>query len=98
MTSYNKIHNNLITANATDFLGFKQGQSAILARSLSNVTDLKIEFRTIRDNYGFAFNDRFIMMRYKINRDRVWSLGSSINSIGKEHSILHIVSIPETVT
>ncbi len=98
LTSYNKIHNNLITANDSDFLGFKQGQSEILARSLSNVTDLKIEFRTIRDNFGFAFHDRFIMMRYKINRDRVWSLGSSINSIGKEHSILHIVSIPETVT
>ena len=98
LTSYNKIHKNLITANANEFLDFNQVQSGILTRSLSNVTDLKIEFRTIRDNHGFAFHDRFIMMRYKINRDRVWSLGSSINSIGKEHSILHIVSIPETVT
>lgn len=47
LTSYNKIHKNLITANANDFPGFKQAQSEILTRPLSNITDLRIEFRTM---------------------------------------------------
>lgn len=98
LTSYNKIHKKSAIGDANDFLDFKQVQSDTLSHSLSKVTDLKIEFRTIRDNHGFTFHDRFIMMRYKINRDRVRALGTSINSIGNEHSILHIVSIPETVT
>ncbi len=98
LTAYNKIHKKSAVGDANDFQDFKQTQSDTLAHSLAKVTDLKIEFRTIRDSHGFAFHDRFIMMRYKINRDRVWALGASINSIGNEHSILHIVSIPETVT
>lgn len=98
LTSYKKIHRKSAVGNINDFLNFKQAQSDILSHSIAKATDVKLEFRTIRGNHGFAFHDRFIIMRYKINRDRVWALGTSINSIGNKHSILHIVSIPETVT
>ena len=36
-------------------------------------------------------------MKYNINKTRVWSLGISVNSLGKKHHIIQIVEAPELI-
>ena len=34
------------------------------------------------------------MIKYQLNKTRVWSLGTSVNSVGKSHHIIQIVESP----
>ena len=34
------------------------------------------------------------MIKYQLNKTRVWSLGTSVNSVGKSHHIVQIVESP----
>ncbi len=53
---------------------------------------LNLEVRAKVGNYGFNFHDRFIIFPGNYDtKPRVWSLGTSINSFGKEHHILQEV-------
>lgn len=82
----------------TKFEKFKDNQSALIEEIIGGTTDLQIDYRISRgDENSSSFHDRFIVLRYKINKERVWSLGASINSIGKRHSIIQIVETPNTV-
>ena len=83
--------------NCHNFSSFQSHESQLLHSILGDNTDIKIEYRSIRMGYGHSFHDRYIIMNYKLNRVRVWALGSSINSIGKKHSILQIVNTPEII-
>ena len=83
--------------NGHNFSSFQSHESQLLHSILGDNTDIKIEYRSIRMGYGHSFHDRYIIMNYKLNRVRVWALGSSINSIGKKHSILQIVNTPEII-
>ena len=80
--------------NASDFKLYKKTQSTQLARVLGATTDVQIEYRSVIAQHGTLFHDRYIMLKYNVNRGRVWSLGASINSIGTNHSIIQIVEAP----
>lgn len=98
LTAYNTIHSNSKTKEemqANEYQKFKESQSNILNKVLGDNSDIKLEFRTIMGENGIKFHDRYIMLKYDINKNRVWSLGASINSIGKSHSIIQIIEAPE---
>lgn len=100
LSSYSTIHDNKVTKTemaASDFEMFRKMQNDKLESVLGNATDIKLEYRTVRNGYGVPFHDRYIMLKYNLNADRVWSLGASINSIGKCHSIIQIVETPDAI-
>lgn len=100
LSAYSTIHNNKSTKvkmEASEFEAFKKLQSEKLESVLGEETDLKLEYRTVRNGYGVPFHDRYIMLKYSLNSDRVWSLGASLNSIGKCHSIIQIVETPDAI-
>lgn len=60
-------------------------------------TDVSLSFRTIANGYGTSFHDRYLILKYNVNKTRVWSLGISVNSLGKKHHIIQIVEAPELI-
>lgn len=82
----------------TKFEKIKDNQGALIEEIIGETTDLQIDYHISRgDENSSFFHDRFIVLKYKINKERVWSLGASINSIGNRHSIIQIVETPNTV-
>lgn len=70
----------------------------ILENSNNNNLGLNLEFRMQYENYGWKFHDRFLIFPGdELNKPRVYALGTSINSFGKEHNILQIVAHPQPV-
>lgn len=53
-----------------------------------NHEGINLEVRCQHGRYGWSFHDRFLLFPRKLSEPLVWSLGSSVNSIGKSHSIL----------
>lgn len=98
LCDYSAIHGNRYTREAQGedgFDEFKRKERADMALVLGDDTDIQIDHRTVRD--GHSFHDRYIIMKYELNKERVWSLGASINSIGSKHSIMQIVIAPQVV-
>ena len=79
------------------FEATKEIYANYLKESIPHNTDIKMEYRTVRGNYGKSFHDRYLILRYGINKCRVWSLGISVNSLGKSHHIIQIVETPSAV-
>jgi len=50
---------------------------------------LNLEVRRRFQNYGSKFHDRFLI--FPLEQPKVWSLGTSVNSLGKSHHILQEV-------
>lgn len=69
----------------------------ILTNTIPEDSDMKLEFRTASGTTGVSFHDRYLILKYGINKSRVWSLGISVNSLGKSHHILQIVQSPMDV-
>ncbi|HEY1138440.1 MAG TPA: VPA1262 family N-terminal domain-containing protein [Xanthomonadaceae bacterium] len=71
-------------------------QRATLESAFIGPSNMQLEFRMCWGMPGF--HDRFLMFP-GLERDqtRVWSLGASINQIGKEHCIVQEVAHPEPV-
>lgn len=65
-----------------------------LENGLGQETDLRLSFRTVHGNNGSSFHDRYLILKYQLNKTRVWSLGTSVNSVGKRHHIVQIVESP----
>ena len=65
--------------------------------AIPNDTDVNLSYRTIANGYGIPFHDRYLILKYNINKTRVWSLGISVNSLGKKHHIIQIVEAPELI-
>ena len=65
-----------------------------LEAGIGNNTDLRLSFRTVHGNNGMSFHDRYLILKFGNNKTRVWSLGTSINSVGKSHHIIQIVVAP----
>lgn len=65
-----------------------------LEDGLGQETDLRLSFRTVHGNNGSSFHDRYLILKYQLNKTRVWSLGTSVNSVGKSHHIIQIVESP----
>jgi hypothetical protein len=70
---------------------FVQSQREELDRAQSNWRGLRLEYRVRHGAAGWGFHDRFLIFP-KTNRGALaWSLGTSVNSFGKEHHILQQV-------
>lgn len=65
----------------------------------NNNVYLNLEFRVQHTNFGQAFHDRFLIFpgEDEMNKPKVYSLGTSINSYGQSHHVLHEVSHPQPV-
>ncbi|MDB5256870.1 MAG: hypothetical protein JWM14_1565 [Chitinophagaceae bacterium] len=64
----------------------------------NNNYGLNLEFRCQFGNHGWGFHDRFIMFPGSDTaRPKAYSLGTSVNSLGKEHHILQEVSYPQRI-
>lgn len=70
---------------------FKQRQVETFARTQSNFYGLKIEYRARSGSSGWAFHDRFLIFPRRESGALAWSLGTSVNSVGKAHHILQRV-------
>ena len=76
----------------TSFEGFQKEQVAGFESSGSN-TELDLEFRCRRGQRGWDFHDRFLILLAPDPDEQpgVWSLGTSVNSLGKSHHIIQKV-------
>lgn len=73
-------------------------QKSLFENPKNNNYGLKLEFRMQHGMSGWKFHDRFLIFKGKsVERAKVFSLGTSINSFGKEHNILQEVSHPQPV-
>jgi hypothetical protein len=70
---------------------FAQKQRAILEGITSNLLGLKLSFRVKIGPAGWAFHDRFLIFPVVGRGALAWSLGTSVNSLGKQHHILQQV-------
>jgi hypothetical protein len=71
---------------------FVSRQKRIFSEARSNLEGLRLEFRRKYGQDGSSFHDRFLILPRSLNRPtRVWSLGTSVNGVGKEHHILQQV-------
>lgn len=79
------------------FSSAKESCKKILEDAIPTDTDVSLSYRTIANGYGTSFHDRYIILKYNVNKTRVWSLGISVNSLGKKHHIVQIVEAPELI-
>lgn len=64
----------------------------------NNNWNLNLEFRFQHSQYGKSFHDRFLLFPgAKLEKPKVYSLGTSVNSYGKKHHILQEVLYPQPV-
>lgn len=71
---------------------WKSGQRAVFSTEGNNYYGLHLEFRVRHGNVGWSFHDRFLIFPMKEQEPKAYSLGTSINSLGKDHHILQRVS------
>ncbi len=62
-----------------------------------NCKDLRLEFRIRKGSAGWAFHDRFLIFPSDTGPAKAWSLGTSINSFGRDHHILQQVADGELI-
>ena len=62
----------------------------------NNNCGINIEFRIAHSDKGYNFHDRFLIFPNKedFQKTKAWSIGTSINSIGKKHHIIQEVNNP----
>ncbi|WP_156381541.1 VPA1262 family N-terminal domain-containing protein [Aurantimonas sp. Leaf443] len=76
---------------------FPDRQRVVFERDAGNREGLRLEYRTRRGPKGWHFHDRFLIFPNLRDGPRAWSLGTSVNSLGKAHHILQRVSNPAMV-
>jgi hypothetical protein len=70
---------------------FVQSQKLTLQSANCNKRGLRFEFRARVNSSGWRFHDRFLIFPNKNHGALAWSLGTSVNSLGKQHHILQRV-------
>ena len=65
--------------------------------SRSNNYGIKLEMRCQHGEKGYHFHDRFIMILNEKEKPKVWSLGTSVNSVGKGHHVIQQVNNPQNI-
>jgi len=78
-------------ASETASSDFFQEQRNTFANAQSNFYGMRLEFRAKVGPSGWDFHDRFLIFPNKETGARAWSLGTSINGVGKAHHILQHV-------
>lgn len=63
----------------------------------SNNYGIKLEVRCQHGKHGFSFHDRFLIFISAEKTAQVWSLGTSINSLGGAHHIIQKVNNPQHI-
>lgn len=70
----------------------RQAYNISLSRLSGNYHGLNVEFRSAHGPAGWSFHDRFLIFpKSEDDNAKVWSLGTSVNSLGKSHHILQQV-------
>jgi hypothetical protein len=67
---------------------FAAKQRATFTGIKSNWRGVRLEFRVRTGRAGWAFHDRFLIFPGADRAALAWSLGTSINSLGRQHHIL----------
>lgn len=75
------------------FTRWKAEQASSFINSGNNL-GLDLEYRCQYKMNGYQFHDRFLIFPNEERKPLAWSLGTSINSYGKDHHILQKVSNP----
>ncbi len=71
---------------------FAAWQRAVFEAANSNSLGLRLEYRIRTGSAGWPFHDRFLIFPGEEGAGaRAWSLGTSVNSLGKRHHILQQV-------
>ena len=70
---------------------------AKILETRSNNYGIRMEFRCQCNGHGYAFHDRFLMLLDEDEKPKVWSLGTSVNSLGKSHHVIQEVSHPRMI-
>lgn len=80
------------STNKVDFPTWKAEQIDGFINSSNNV-GVNLEFRCKHGIHGWDFHDRFLLFPAETSNDtpHVWSLGSSVNSLGNRHHIVQEV-------
>jgi hypothetical protein len=76
---------------------FADGQRAAFEATNSNFRGLTLEFRMKSGETGWAFHDRFLIFPKPGTGALAWSLGTSVNSLGRQHHIFQQVDDGEFV-
>lgn len=63
----------------------------------SNHYGINVELRCQWNGYGYGFHDRFLMIVHSDKKARVWSLGTSVNSLGNKHHVIQSVEHPQMI-
>lgn len=61
------------------------------------MTGVKLEFRVRTGQSGYAFHDRFLILPQSDGSHLAWSLGISVNALGKQHHIIQQVEHAEQI-
>lgn len=85
------------SAGFDGFEDFKNKEKESIKNVLGMKTDIHLEYRSVYNGHGVPFHDRYIILKFGINKSRVWSLGASINAIGSTHSTIQIVEAPNQI-
>lgn len=83
--------NSAVSTTITKKEQFIVAQRGLLNQSVNNPEGLLLEFRAKVGDAGFAFHDRFLIFPHAEPEPLAWSLGISVNGLGKEHHILQKV-------
>jgi hypothetical protein len=75
-----------------------ESQHAILQGANSNLLGLRLEYRIKTGSAGWAFHDRFLIFPGHDRGALAWSLGTSVNSLGRQHHILQQVADGQLVS
>ena len=70
---------------------FAERQRTVFKTAQNNMKGLRLEYRVKTGTAGWNFHDRFLIFPKTDSGALAWSLGSSINSLGKRHHILQRV-------
>ena len=101
ISSFKRVHQQeeLEGTNELRFNQWKKKMCEELSRKNSNTNNylLKLKFKCQHNQFGFPFHDRFIVFTAFDGHAKCWSIGTSINSLGKAHHILQKVSNPKQI-
>ena len=80
------------------YFSFKKDQRNGFLKNSNNI-GIKLEFRSVHENYGFDFHDRFLFLIPKDAAEipTVYSLGTSINGLGKSHHLIQQTLDPRNI-
>jgi hypothetical protein len=72
-------------------VSYVERQRGVLESAKGNLQGLRLEYRARTGQAGWPFHDRFLIFPRAETGALAWSLGASVNSLGKQHHIVQRV-------